>query len=355
MSVRDVAEAAGVSPATVSRVLSDSDHPVSDATRAKVLEAADALDFRPNLVARGLVTARTSTLGVLVHDISDPYFGEMVRGLEDRARQDDFRVIVCSSDRDPDRELGYIETLLGHRVDSLVFAGGGIEDARYQDRVTKLLDGYRSRGGVVVALAPTSYEGAVLAFPDNQAAAADMTDYLLALGHRRIAFVAGPEGIRTSHIRLSGYEDALLRAGQRPDPQLVRHGAFTVEGGASAVQALLEDAVDLTAVFAANDLMACGALRALADAGLDVPGDVSVVGFDDIYLASCVQPALTTVHMGMYEMGRRGAELALAHLSNGEAGSVRLSTRIVERASAGPPPGSSRSPENAPDGDGDAS
>lgn len=343
VSVQDVADLAGVSPATVSRVLSKSDHPVSDATREKVLEAANSLDFRPNLLARGLVTSRTSTLGVIVHDISDPYFGEIVRGLEDRARQDDYGVIVCSSDRDAERELGYVETLLGHRVDAVVFAGGGIQAPGYRARLKQLFGGYRSRGGVVVSLAPTRVPGVIRAVPDNRTAAAEMTDYLRELGHVRIAFIAGPEQILTSRVRLEGYEDSVRASGEELDPGLIRSGGFTLDGGESAVLELLDDGIRFSAIFAANDLMACGAMRGLVSRGVDVPGDVSVVGFDDIYLASCVRPTLTTVHLGMYEMGRCGADVALAHLRDGKAGPIELPTRIVERESAGPPPGSTRS------------
>ena len=303
------------------------------------MEAARELDFRPNLVARGLVTSRTSTLGVIVHDIADPYFGEIVRGLEDRAREDSYRVFVCSSDRNPDRELGYVETLIGHRVEALVFAGGAIGGEDFQEKTSRILDKYRADGGLVVSLAPTRYAAAWCAIPDNRSAVAAMTNYLLELGHVQIAFVNGPELVLTSHVRQAGYEDAIRATGREPDPVLMRRGTFTVEGGESAVNDLLTEGIDFTAIVAANDLMAFGVLRGLANRGVDVPKDVSVAGIDDIYLAACVRPALTTVRLEMYELGRRGAALALRQGSDGQSTPGTLSFSIVERESAGPPPG----------------
>lgn len=333
VSVREVAKLAGVSPATVSRVFSNSAHAVTDGTRTRVLQAVEELNWRPNLVARSLVTSRTTTLGAIVHDISDPYFGEIVRGLEDGAREAGYQVFACSSDRDPETELSYVERLMAHRVDALVFAGGGIKDRGYRKQLRTLLDEFREHGGVVIALAPTSYRGAVSASPDNAGAAADMVRHLLEFGHRRIAFVSGPQHIQTSEVRERGYEQALLEAGVDPDPDLVASGAFTVQGGEEAAHHLLDARPDITAIFAANDLMACGALRALADRGLDVPADVSVAGFDDIQMAMCVRPRLTTIRMDMYAMGTEGARLALAHLGGDKARPARLPTEVVVRES----------------------
>jgi LacI family transcriptional regulator len=332
ISIRDVALHADVSPATASRVLSGSSHPVRDETRLRVLEAAAELDFNPNMIARGLVTARTHVLGVVVHDVSDPYFGEIVRGLEDAATLRDHRVFVCSSDRDPDRELAYVRALIGHRVDAIVFAGGAIEDRSYRTQLKRLLDGFRSLGGVVATLAPHAMRTHSVRI-DNVAGARDMTTHLLQLGHRRIAFVAGPEHLRTSHLRLAGYREALVDAGVTPDPDLVEPGGFTTEGGAKATAALLARFPDLTAIFAANDVMAFGVLHQLVDQGLQVPDGVSVAGFDDISMARFVHPPLTTVRVPMGELGQQGAHLVFEALAGRRVRTRILPTEIVARAS----------------------
>ncbi len=339
ISVYEVARLAGVSPATVSRVLSGSTHPVSPDTRARVLRCVEQLGFRPNRVARALATARTHTIGAIVHDISDPYFGEVVRGLEDEGRLADYQVFVCSSDRDPGRELAYVHALVSYRVDGLVFVGGGIEDRSYQRELARVIDGFRSAGRAVVALAPNALK--VPSFTvDNYGGAREMTRYLLGLGHRRVGFVSGPPQLRTSRVRLAGYRAALREAGVRFDPNLVETGWFTTEGGAKAIASLLERCPDVTAVLAANDVMAFGVLHDLAGRGIRVPEEVSVAGFDDVHMAAFLQVPLTTVHVPMYQIGREGARAVLDILAGRQVRSRRLPVRLVIRASTAPPGGS---------------
>jgi LacI family transcriptional regulator len=336
MSVYDVARRAGVSAATASRVLSGSAYPVRPTTRERVLAAAAELKFRPNMLARALVTARTHTIGAIVHDISDPYFGEIVRGLEDAARVRGYQVFVCSSDRRAGRELEYVQSLLDRRVDGLIFAGGGIEDRAYKATLRGLLDAFRARGGAVVRLSPHSYP-APSVVPDNRGGAAAMTRHLIGRGHRRIAFIGGPLHLRTSTVRYAGHREGLAEAELPVEADLHEPGAFTIAGGASATAALLDRRPDLTAVFAANDMMAIGALHELEVRGVRVPGEVSVAGFDDINLAAHTHPPLTTVRVPMHEMGRLGAGLALDLLDERPTQSLRLPTTVVERASVAPP------------------
>lgn len=336
MSLEKVAKAAGVSVATVSRVLSGSDHPVSADTRARVLATAGALDFQPNLLARSLVTARTNVIGAIVHDISDPYFAEIVRGLEDEAIGRDHRVFVCSSDRDPSRELAYLRALLGHRVDAIVLVGGEIRDPAYRSDLHRLLDAHRAGGGTVVLLAPHSYP-APSAGVDNTRGAEAMTKHLLELGHRTIGHIGGPRHVRTSAMRLNGYRRALEEAGMTFEPGLVVDGRFTVEGGRAAAAELLERRPEVTAIFAANDVMAFGAMRAAADRGLRIPDDLSLAGFDDVQPASFAMTPLTTVRVPMRELGRAGVELALQDRSGSRPRSRVLPTEVVIRSSTARP------------------
>lgn len=336
-SVYDVAKRAGVSPATTSRVLSGGDYPVRAATRERVLQAAAELNFRPNRLAQALVTARSHTFGAIVHDISDPYFGEIVRGMEDTARLHGYQLFVCSSDRDAERELEYVKALLGYRVDGLVFAGGGIDDENYRAELGRTLAEYRAGGGVVVVLAPNSYR-APSVLPDNAGGARMVTDHLVALGHRRIAVLSGPEHLRTSAVRLEGCRQALDAAGITWDESLVRSGGFTADGGAKATSELIQSGATFTALLALNDLMAFGALIELQARSFRVPEDVSVAGFDDVQSAAFASVPLTTVRVPMQQIGADGAALLLDIVAGQRPRSRVLPVELVTRRSTAPPP-----------------
>lgn len=336
VSIADVAEAAGVSPATASRVLSNSTYPVRDETRERVLAAARETGFRPNLLARALATSRTSIVSVIVHDISDPYFGEVVRGLEDRASAHGYQVLVSSSDRDPAREVQVLELLLGYQVDAVVFAGGGLDDDEYASEIEQLLRAFADDEGAVVHLAP--HPGAdVQVTVDNVEGAERMTSHLLELGHRQIGFIAGPSHLSTARLRLDGYRQALESAGLAIDPSLVEIGHFTSTGGRAATRALLDRRPDITALFAANDMMALGVVSELQDRHLSVPGDVSVAGFDDLPVTAFVSPPLSTVSVPMRQLGEHGFDAVIRILEGRTVSSVVLPTGLVVRASTATP------------------
>jgi LacI family transcriptional regulator len=316
-------------------VLSGSNHPVSERTRERVRRAADVTGFHPNMLARALITNRSHTMAAIVHDISDPYFSEIVRGLEDSAHLHRYQLFISSSDRDPERELSYVRSFLAHRVDAIVFAGGGFADAGYRRELDALLTPFRDHHAVV-RLSPYE-DGEPFLAPDNHGGAEAMTRHLLELGHRTIGFIEGPPAFPPSLERLEGYRSALRAAGVRPDDMLVTTGSFTENGGARAAAALLRRRPDLTALFAANDQMALGALRELKRHDLDVPGDVSLGGFDDIRTASYLHPSLTTVRVPMYELGREGFFLALRMLAGEEPPVRRLPVGLQVRESTGPP------------------
>lgn len=337
VSILDVARVAEVSPATASRVLSGSAYPVRASTRERVVAAASTLDFRPNLLARALVTAKTSTLGAIVHDIADPYFGEIVRGLEDAARLSGYQLFVCSSDRDADRELEYVRGLLSRRVDGLIFAGGGIEQRVYAVKLREMLDRFRDHGGSVVVLSPHGYKAPTV-LPDNRNGARQMAEYLLSLGHRHMGVISGPIHLRTSTVRLRAWEEALERGGARQDPSLTEPGGFTIDGGAVAAATLLDRQPGITAIFALNDLMAIGALAEIRRRNLRIPAQISVAGFDDIEIAKHANPPLTTIHLSLYELGKHGAQMSLALLRGTEVESVVLPADLVVRQSTGPAP-----------------
>lgn len=343
-SVYDVAERAGVSPATASRVLSGGDYPVRPDTRDRVLQAAAELKFRPNRLARALVTAHTSTIGAIVHDISDPYFGEIVRGMEDTARLHGYQIFVCSSDRNAERELDYVHSLISYRVDGLIFAGGGIEDEAYRADLRRTLADFRAANGAVVLLAPNSYRAPAV-LPDNKGGARLITEHILRLGHRRIALVSGPEHLRTSAVRLEGCREALLSAGIDFDESLIQSGGFTTDGGAKAISKIVESGADFSAVLASNDLMAIGVLTELQSRSIRVPEEISVAGFDDVQGAAFVRVPLTTVRVPMQQMGAEGMALLLDIIAGRRPKSRVLPVELVIRGSTAPPPDDSRSPK----------
>lgn len=337
VSLRAVAELAEVSVATVSRVMSESSHPVAQETRKRVLAAAKRLGFQPNQLARALVTSRSQTVGVIVHDISDPYFGELVKGLEDEIRADGYRLFVASSDRDPERELEYLRAFEAYQADALVFAASSLEGAAYRQEVGAVVDRFESRGGITLVLSDHFVEGNRVQF-DNRTATAEMVAHLVGLGHHRIGFIRGPSDLTVSEHRHHAFRRALEERGLPYMEELVADGAFSVEGGKRAAMEIVE-AGKPTAIFAANDLMAIGATRALLDAGYRVPDDISVAGFDDMPMAEYAPVPLTTVRVPTYEIGREGAILFRRIVAGEDPDDVHLSGEIVERRSVAAPAG----------------
>ncbi len=331
----DVARQAEVSLTTASRALDpDSDHPVSERTRARVVAAAARLAYRPNPMARALRTRRVPTIAIVVHDVSDPYFAEIVRGATAAASVRGFLTVVCSSDRDPATELRYMEMLCESRVSGVIFAGGGLDEPDYHRRMSGYALSIAHYGGAIVALAPRS-ERWPAELPDNRAGARTVTEHLVSLGHSRIAMISGPATLRTSREREHGYLQAMKAAGL--EPSIVR-ADFTV-GGAVRAMARLVAHDSPTAVFVASDTMALGVLTELRRRGIEVPRDVSVAGFDDIPGLEFTHPALTTVRVPMAELGAAGVARLLRQLDGDDLGNrTELHpVELVVRESTGRP------------------
>jgi DNA-binding LacI/PurR family transcriptional regulator len=340
-SIVDVARHAGVSITTVSRVLNKSEHPVNQETRDRVLRVAQELSYRPSALARALVRDETRIIGVIVGDISDPYFAAIARGIGEVALERGYLTVICNSDRIPDVELNFVQLLRDYQVDGIIFSGGGLKDEEYLERVNEVLDRLKARNVPVVALGQHSLNIPEVNI-DNVQAARDMTEYLIQLGHRRIGYVTGPPVLTTSRLRTEGYELALTQNGIPVEPELVVEGNFTYESGQRAARQILSLNRPPTAIFAANDLMAIGCLTECSSMGIDIPGKVSVVGFDDIDAARYVHPALTTVRVPMREMGIMGMQQLLRMLEPSDSIETLylLSHELSVRSSAAPPPSS---------------
>jgi LacI family transcriptional regulator len=337
-TIVDVAQAAGVSISTVSRVLNNSEHPVSEEARQRVLEAVAALHYSPSALARAMITQDTRIIGVIVGDNEDPFFASIVRGAEDVARGLGFLVIVCNSDRQPDMIVQYVKTLNEYRVDGIIFAGGGLTDPEYNEEMARLLAALRGRKCAVVSLGQQVYPGVVVSC-DEALAVKDATRYLIHLGHRRICYISGSNNITTSELRLSGYRQALEENGISFDARLVFAGDYSLESGQAAAEQILRMEPMPSAVLASTDQMAIGCLVALKAAGLAIPKEISVMGVNDITHAHCLDPPLTTVSLNMYAMGACGIEY-LVKLRNGEIGDdfcYTIQHEIIVRQSTAPP------------------
>ena len=329
-TIRDVAFHAGVSVATVSRVVNNSLHKVHPATRQRVLRSVHRLGYHPNVVAQGLRRGTSHSIALIVPDISNPFYPAIARGAEDVARQHGYVLVLGNTDGDAGRERAYLDILRKRWVDGVLFASAGGDDRH--------LRALRASGVPAVLIARDVADGAIdTVLVDSYAGMRQATSHLLRLGHRRIAYIGGPHSLSVARERLRGYRQALRDFSVPPDPSLITSGDFRVDGGRAAIRRLMERRRLFTAVVAANDLTAIGAMEALRSAARGIPDDVAVVGFDDIPFAAFVDPPLTTVAQPTYRLGALAMERLLA-LMREEAATTRrimLQPQLVVRRSCG--------------------
>jgi LacI family transcriptional regulator len=328
-TIKDVAAAADVSVATVSRVLNGSDR-VREKTRQRVLDAARNLNYVPNETARSLIRRRTQTLGVLLPDMHGEFFARVIQGLDKTARTYDHHLLVSSFHSEEDEARTVVRAMLG-RVDGLIIMWPALGSRLFADFLPEELP---------MVLLMVSGESTT--FPalsvDNRGGARAAVEHLLDHGHRRIAILTGPSQNRDAQQRLAGYRAALHESGVEHDPQLEIAGDFRQESGHQAVAQLLALDPLPTALFASNDSMAIGALNALRDAGIRVPEEMAVIGFDDIPSAQYMNPSLSTVHVPIYELGTRAVELVIRQMNGAledEKKDGVLATKLMPRASCG--------------------
>jgi LacI family transcriptional regulator len=336
-TIVEVARRARVSPTTVSHVVNGTRF-VSREARGRVELAIDALGYRPNALARSLRCGRSHTLGLVLPDSGNPFFAEMGRAVEQDAFEAGYSVILCNTENDRAKERHYLGVLARKQVDGIVLVAA-------EERGEALRGLLRSRMPVVATDRERPGLALDLVVADHEQGGALATRHLLALGHRRIACIAGPPGLSPSDRRVAGYRRAMEEAGA--EPPLVHHGDFHAASGSAAGRALLALARPPTAVFACNDLMALGVLRAAAERGRQVPADLAVVGYDDIELAPFVTPALSTVAQPMREMGREVVKLLVNRIGDGHLPRQRevLPVTLEVRQSCGAVAQAARRPE----------
>lgn len=331
VTIYDVAREAGVSMATVSRVVNGNPN-VKPMTRKKVLGAIERLGYRPNAVARGLASKKTTTVGVIIPDISSLFFSELARGIEDIATMYKYNIILCNSDQRLEKELQLINTLLEKQVDGLLFMGAEIKEDHLQaltsTQVPTVLAATRDADNKLPSVTIDHYQ-----------AAYDATEALIQRGHKRIGMITGPMSDPLGGLmRFEGYKQALKDAGISLDEALVAGGNLFYESGLAHTKEFLQLKEPPTAIFAANDEMAIGAIHAVQDSGLHVPNDVEVIGHDNIRLTEMVRPRLTSVVQPMYDIGAVAMRLLTKYMNNEhvEEHVVLLPHRIEYRESTKP-------------------
>ncbi|SDB94071.1 transcriptional regulator, LacI family [Pelagirhabdus alkalitolerans] len=327
VTIYDVAREANVSMATVSRVVNGNPN-VKPATRKKVLNTIEELGYRPNAVARGLASKKTTTVGVIIPDISSIFFSELARGIDDIANMYKYNIILSNSDQNVDKEINLINTMLEKQVDGIVFMGGRITDEHIQQFKTS---------PVPIALAATvdPKETTPSVNIDYEKAGYEATELLIENGHKHPAFVTGVEETPANELKYQGYKRALESNQQTVNDEVVIRGDLTYTSGIEAVEQLLQHKEHPTAIFVASDEMALGVIHGIQDKGLRVPEDIEVVGFDNTRLATMVRPTLSTVVQPMYDIGAVAMRLLTKYMNKEEVtdSNVILPHQIIERNS----------------------
>jgi LacI family transcriptional regulator len=327
VTIRDVAAIAQVSTSTVSHVINDTRY-VSPATRERVLSAMATLNYSPNRLARSLRNSRTLTLGVLLPNSANPFFAELLLGVEAACFDFGYNIIMGNANDNPERELSYLEVLLSRKVDGILLVSTGA----FKESIALLAS---HDVPVVVVDRATNLPSVDEIFTENKQGGMIAINYLLNLGHIRIGCITGPSFLTPSAERVAGYYEAMKAAGISVDSRWVVIGDFQHETGYSGCRQLLRLPEPPTAIFACNDLMAVGALCAVHEAGLRVPDDISVIGYDDVPLASYTVPRLTTIAQPARQLGRLAVERLVARLQNQEMPVLRekLAVTLVVRDS----------------------
>lgn len=333
-TLRDVAEAAGVHPATASRALNPATRGLVNAeTARRVIKVAESLGYRPNPIARGLKTSKSSTIGLVIPDLTNPLFPPIVRGIEEVLDGAGYSGLLVNTDNDPDRERTQVESLRSRQVEGLIIATAHLQHP--------LLEQLQREGVPMVMVNRRPANVDVSSVTADDAAGVELAvDHLALLGHRRIAHLAGPETTSTGVNRARAYRGAIRDLGLDDDPALIRTCSYWSEdAGATALRQLYDDGVDFTAIVAGNDLIALGCYDVFAERGLSCPDDISVIGFNDMPFLDKLRPPLTTIAIPHHQLGTEAARLLLDTVAEpGRAArSVLLPPSLVVRGSTAPP------------------
>jgi LacI family transcriptional regulator len=338
VTLQDVADRAGVSITTASRVVNDGSRRVGAALARRVHQAVDELGYTANLQARAVATGHSSMVGVVVHDIADPYFSSIAAGLIDVADPHQLLVCLSSTPASETAEREYVSLMRAQRARAVILIGSRTDDTAALAALGEEIAAFTRQGGRAVCVGQPLL-GVDTIMPENAAGAEALARALVALGHRRFAVLAGPHGLLTAADRVDGFSAGLAGWSIGLDRASIVHGAFTRDGGYEAMSSIVAAGGPLPdCVFAVNDVMAVGALARLRAAGISVPGEIAVAGFDDILPLRDVTPALTTVRLPLKRMGEMAANLVLADGDPGRPRVIPVPGEVIMRDSTIPRP-----------------
>lgn len=329
ITIKEIAKMANVSIATVSKVVNHKDQKISNETRQRIYDLIETYNYVPNRVASSMITKKTHSIGLIIPDITNPFFPEVARGVEDYANQLGYHVVLCNSDNNPTKEASYIGMLQEKMVDGIILTSSSLrmKAANPYHRmqvpvitVDRDIENLESLGKISV----DNVNGALLG-----------VDYMINRGYKQILHLGGPLTSKPSIDRLQGYKLAHIQNKMIFDPNRVFEGNYTFEWGHKGIQLAFEKQVTFDSIFCGNDMIAIGAIKALHERGIRVPEDVGILGFDNIYMASVVTPSLTTVSQPNYQMGYKAAEMLINLILNPNTTvkNVVLKTELVVRES----------------------
>jgi LacI family transcriptional regulator len=329
ITMKDVGKLAGVSATTVSHVVNKSRF-VSDNVKKRVLKAMEELNYQPNAIAKSLRQKSTLTIGLIISDISNPFFTGMVRGVEDTAAKFGYNLILCNTDENPDKERDYLHILRQKQIDGIIMAPTSGNSYYIGDLVKKgfpivFIDRYLKEVDAPSVLV------------NNEEGAYQAIKHLIYLGHKEIGAIIGLDNITSTSERLNGYRRAVEEFGLTVKNSLIKQGNSKVAGGYQATLELLDIPSPPTAIFAANNLMTIGVMNALRSKSIRCPQDVAVIGFDDFEWASTFRPYLTTVAQPVYELGSKAAEVLIKRIRKEKSGNILLGCNLIVRESCGSP------------------
>jgi LacI family transcriptional regulator len=330
VTIVEVAKKAGVSPATVSRVVANYGY-VADKTRKKVLAAVKELGYHPNTIARSMVTKSTRTIGLVVTDITNPFFAQLARGVEAVTWQNGYTLILANTDEDSQRERAIILTLQEKRVDAIIIVPASSEDSSHLEELVK--------SGLPVVLLDRGVKNLVVdtVMVDNEDGAFRAVSHLIDLGHSRIGIILDNPNITTNVERLSGYKRAITTHGLQLEQKLIQSCQYTRQSAYELVRRMIQPPNRPTALFTTNNFMTIGAIKAVNENGMNIPGDIALVGFDDLEWSQLNYPQLTAVAQPVSEMGNLAGQRILARLKNENTPpmEIRLKTNFIIRESCG--------------------
>jgi len=329
VTMADIAQKAGVSKATVSMVLNKRDENISSDTRNRILQIANEMNYIPNSLARSLNTKKTETIGIIIPDITNPFFSEMARAIEDVASNLGYNVIFCNSDNELNKESKYVKLLISKLVDGVVFIPGGKSNDNLQILINNNVP------FVLVDRFVEGFEKFYGVYCMNKLGMTKAVEYLVSRGKKRIAFVRGPHSVETSTQRLEGYTETMQKY-ELFDEKLIFENEFTIDGGIETTRKILKLKDKVDSIIFSSDIMAFGGIKVLVKEGCKIPQDISVIGYDNIEMSEFMEPELTTVSQPIYEMGKCACEL-LINIINGktiEEKQVYFEPNLIVRGTA---------------------